>query len=250
MADNSIPSHAQGYPKSGKNTCLLKLDNANYPWYLIRIEGRRRKVAFRKRSSCVAALGLACAVGLLGSAGSAWAGQPPEQPTIEACAGPGAPGGGQRVCGTLNPASNAKVGYYFAYNAGPNCTGGGQTVEGPEVEGEGIGVAEQLGGLAPSTQYSYCLVATNSFGETFSEAWTFRTVAGAGATATEAVSSSAATVAVGSASFLSPVNGALERTRKRLIAGMRACRAMPVKRRAKCRKRARRNYARARKRYE
>ena len=40
----------------------------------------------------------------------------PEAPLTEACAGAIFAGG--EVCGTLNPHSNAKAGYYFAYNKG------------------------------------------------------------------------------------------------------------------------------------
>jgi hypothetical protein len=61
--------------------------------------------------------------------------------------------------GELNPHSSAKVGWYFAYNAG-----GGSTPVGGEIEGEAVDEHSEVRGLEPSTTYSFCLVATNGFG--------------------------------------------------------------------------------------
>ena len=99
----------------------------------------------------------------------------PEEPLTEACGGPIGAGGEQRVCGKLNPAANAKAGYYFAYNKGTSCTQGKETEPMPEVQGQAIPVSGELRGLEPATEYAYCLVATNASGETVGPALTFTT---------------------------------------------------------------------------
>jgi Subtilase family len=99
----------------------------------------------------------------------------PEEPITEPCGGPIGAGGEQRVCGTLNPHSNAKAGYYFAYNKGASCTGGKETEPMPEVEGQAIAVSGELTGLEPATQYAYCLIATDASGETSGRVLTFTT---------------------------------------------------------------------------
>ena len=48
------------------------------------------------------------------------------------------------VCGTLNPGSNVKAGYYFAYNKGAECTGGKETPLQPEQQGEHIQVSGEI----------------------------------------------------------------------------------------------------------
>jgi hypothetical protein len=98
----------------------------------------------------------------------------PEAPITEACGGPISPGV-VRLCGTLNPHASAKVGYYFAYNTGASCVAGSKTPTEAEVEGKGIKVSSELTGLEPGTEYTYCLVATNSHGETFGGGLTFKT---------------------------------------------------------------------------
>jgi hypothetical protein len=113
------------------------------------------------------------AFSLLWSA-QASAAAPPEAPLTETCGGPVAPGT-QQICGTLNPGTSAKVGYYFAYNTGPLCTGGGKTPTAEEVEGEDIAVSAELTGLEPNTQYAYCLVAENTNGTASGQAVTFTT---------------------------------------------------------------------------
>jgi len=89
----------------------------------------------------------------------------PEVPLTEACAGSIFTATG-KVCGTLNPDSNTKVGYYFAYNKGADCTGGKETPLQPEAQGEGISVTGELFGLEADTQYAVCLIATDQSGET------------------------------------------------------------------------------------
>jgi hypothetical protein len=96
----------------------------------------------------------------------------PEAPITESCSGP-IKAGVQKFCGTLNPHASAKVSSYFAYNSGASCIGGRETPAGEEAEGQDIGVSSEVTGLQPGTQYTYCLVATNTSGETFGEPITF-----------------------------------------------------------------------------
>jgi hypothetical protein len=88
--------------------------------------------------------------------------EPPEAPVTEACSGASIPG---HLCGTLNPGSATKVGYYFAYNVGASCAGGAETAHQAEVSGSGIPVEAQLTGLVAGMTYSYCLVAENPDGK-------------------------------------------------------------------------------------
>jgi hypothetical protein len=94
----------------------------------------------------------------------------PEEPITETCAGP-IVSGGWEMCGTLNPHVSAKVGYYFAYDKGPSCTGPGSfaAAGGEEREGEAVKVSGRMSALEGGTEYTYCLVATNSSGETFGQ---------------------------------------------------------------------------------
>jgi hypothetical protein len=98
----------------------------------------------------------------------------PEAPLTEACGGPMF-AGTDKVCGTLNPLSSAKAGYYFAYNKGASCTEGKETALMPEVQGQAIAVSGELAGLEPNTEYTACLIATNPSGETEGPAVTFTT---------------------------------------------------------------------------
>jgi hypothetical protein len=114
------------------------------------------------------------AVWLLVSAVPAFAAEKPETPLTESCSGP-IKSGAQQLCGTLNPHSSAKVGSYFAYDAGTSCAGGSRTLARGEVEGEEIEVSGEATGLQAGTEYTYCLVATNSAGETFGQPVSFTT---------------------------------------------------------------------------
>jgi hypothetical protein len=82
----------------------------------------------------------------------------------------------RRLCGSVNLHSSTKVGYYFEYNEGASCAGGTKTL-GAEVEGQDIEVSAEIleGTLQPRTEYTYCLVATNPFGETPGLELTFET---------------------------------------------------------------------------
>jgi hypothetical protein len=98
----------------------------------------------------------------------------PEAPLTEAC---GEPIGGTeaKACGTLDPHVEATVGYYFAYNKGKSCLGGRQTALVGEAQHEHIAVSAELVGLEPDTEYAYCLIATDTSGETEGSTVTFTT---------------------------------------------------------------------------
>ena len=98
----------------------------------------------------------------------------PEAPLTEAC---GEPIGATeaKACGTLNPHVDATDGYHFAYNKGDSCLGGRETALLPEAQYEHAVVSAQLVGLEPDTEYAYCLIATDTSGETEGEAVTFTT---------------------------------------------------------------------------
>ncbi len=98
----------------------------------------------------------------------------PEAPLTEAC---GEPAGATeaKACGTLNPHVDATVGYHFAYNRGSSCLGGRETALVPEAQREHLAVSAELVGLEPDTEYAYCLIATDTSGETEGSAVTFTT---------------------------------------------------------------------------
>gem|GEM_PF-3736194 len=79
-----------------------------------------------------------------------------------------------QFCGTLNPNSSASVSWYFAYHAGASCAGGSTTpVE--EAEGTAIEVTSEVEELQPDTEYTYCLVVSNSNGKAFGQQLKFET---------------------------------------------------------------------------
>jgi hypothetical protein len=98
----------------------------------------------------------------------------PEIPITEGCSGP-ISGSGVRLCGTLNPGSSAKVGYYFEVSQGSSCVGGTHFGGPSEIEGQGVAVSTEVKNLAPDTEYTFCLVATNTVGETRGQGLTFMT---------------------------------------------------------------------------
>jgi hypothetical protein len=117
--------------------------------------------------------------GLLASGADALAASgAPEEPITEACGGLVVQPGVFPLCGTLNPDSSAVVGYHFAYNAGASCIGGSTTPAEAEEEVADIKVSSQVEGLQPGTEYTYCLVAVNSSGETVGQALKFETERG------------------------------------------------------------------------
>ena len=64
--------------------------------------------------------------------------------------------------GRLKPPAT-KVKYYFRYKIGASCLGGART---PAKEGEGE-VSEEVKGLDPNTDYTFCVVSENKYGQTF-----------------------------------------------------------------------------------
>ena len=98
----------------------------------------------------------------------------PEAPLSEAC---GEPIGATqaKACGTLDPHVAATVGYRFAYNSGKSCLGGRETALVAEAQREHSAVSAELVGLEPDTEYAYCLIATDTSGETEGSAVTFTT---------------------------------------------------------------------------
>jgi len=122
------------------------------------------KVAEVQCASILAAMALVFALLMFTSAPAFAAGEP-EAPITEVCHGPIFTLG--EICGTLNPHSKSKVGFYFAYNKGSSCRGGEQAFGGPEAEVQDEEVSARLTGLEANTQYTYCLVATNHSGETY-----------------------------------------------------------------------------------
>jgi hypothetical protein len=141
------------------------------------------------------ALSSVLAGGLLFASAPALAGSPPEAPIMQ-CHPLVIPAGGPFVCGTLNPHSKEKLtGAYFTFSAGSTCTGGTQVAVEPEVQGEeDIEVRAKLEGLAPGTEYAFCLVAVNSSGKTVSDPLTFTTTAEPKSEPATAVTSTSATL--------------------------------------------------------
>ncbi len=73
------------------------------------------------------------------------------------------------LTGTLGAATK---GYYFAYNQGASCQGGTAT---SEVQTSGTSASAELSGLEPLAQYTFCLVATNPYGNNSGGALSFTT---------------------------------------------------------------------------
>ena len=95
----------------------------------------------------------------------ATASAPPEAPVTQPCGAKVPSAGGETFCGTLNPHTRARTGYYFAYSAEAPCTTGAKTAI-QELEGEDVAVFGEASDLQPNTAYAICLVAVNAGGET------------------------------------------------------------------------------------
>jgi sugar lactone lactonase YvrE len=73
------------------------------------------------------------------------------------------------VHGEIDP-EGQEVGYYFSYDTNGSCTGEGATTtpldngEGPLTANTPVEVSTSITGLIPNTHYTYCLFATNTFG--------------------------------------------------------------------------------------
>jgi hypothetical protein len=89
---------------------------------------------------------------------------PPEAPITEAATGVNATEA--TLNGELNPGASATAGYEFSYNTNGTCTEGPTTEPQPEQTGEAIKVETLLTGLVPSTEYTFCVLATHLEGET------------------------------------------------------------------------------------
>jgi hypothetical protein len=87
----------------------------------------------------------------------------PEAPVTEAASGVTATSA--VLHGTLNPKAKALSGWYFAYNTEPVCTGDLTTPLELEVEVQAEPEHFVVSALQPHKSYSFCLVATNSSGE-------------------------------------------------------------------------------------
>ena len=159
------------------------------------MKGSMRKSVPRCTQRLAFGLCSVLAGGLLFSSAPALAGSPPEAP-IMGCHSLVIPAGGPFVCGTLNPHSKEKLtSAYFTFSAGSTCTGGTQVAVEPEVQGEeDIEVRDKLEGLAPGTEYAFCLVAVNSSGKTVSDPLTFTTTAEPESEPATAVTSTSATL--------------------------------------------------------
>jgi hypothetical protein len=67
--------------------------------------------------------------------------------------------------GELNPGTSATTGYYFAYSANGTCSEAFTTEPGAEATGKAIKVSTEVTGLIPSTEYTFCALATHLEGE-------------------------------------------------------------------------------------
>jgi hypothetical protein len=88
----------------------------------------------------------------------------PETPVTEAATGVNATEA--TLHGELNPGASATTGYEFSYNTNGTCMEGSLTEPQPEQAGEAIKVESLLTGLVPSTEYTFCVLATHLEGET------------------------------------------------------------------------------------
>ncbi len=117
---------------------------------------RNRKLLSIGAALCALACGLFSGVAL--------AAGPPAAPVTEAASG--MTSSSAVLNGTLNPNTKALTGWYFAYSTEPACTGGPTTPLEPEVEVQAQQEHFEVTGLEPHKQYSFCLVAANTTGET------------------------------------------------------------------------------------
>jgi hypothetical protein len=106
----------------------------------------------------------------------------PEAPVTQAATA--VTGTSATLNGELNPGAGATTGYEFTYSTNGSCTEGLVTEPGAEASGKAIKVSTPVTGLEGSTEYTFCVVATNSEAETTSGApLKFKTPAAAPAVA-------------------------------------------------------------------
>lgn len=113
-----------------------------------------------------------------------------------------------KLHGVLNPnGATGELGYHFAYNTTPgSCEGGGTTAPGTVAEAKEAPVETEATGLTPTTEYTFCLVATNSFGPAPGNLLTFTTTAAA-PSVTEETATEVTTVSAKASAMINP-NGA------------------------------------------
>src|SRR6202171_802327 len=116
----------------------------------------------RPLSAVLAALGV-FAAGLLFSTPPALA-APPEEPVTQAATV--ITGTTATLNGELNPKASATTGFQFAYSPTGSCTEGSTTKLEAEKTGEAIKVSTPVTKLEGSTEYTFCLLATQLEGET------------------------------------------------------------------------------------
>jgi hypothetical protein len=116
----------------------------------------------RPTLTVLATLGLLSG-GSLGSSAVASA-SAPETPVTEAATA--VTGTTALLHGELNPTSEATDGYEFTYNTNGTCTEGATTEPGTEATGKAIKVSTEVAGLVPNSEYTFCVVATHTEGET------------------------------------------------------------------------------------
>jgi hypothetical protein len=119
-------------------------------------------VSIRKLGLSVSAMVLS--VVLLGIVALPALAAAPEAPVTEAATGVNATEA--TLHGELNPGASATTGYEFSYNTNGTCTDGPLTEPQPEQTGEAIKVESLITGLVPSTEYTFCVLATHLEGET------------------------------------------------------------------------------------
>jgi hypothetical protein len=113
----------------------------------------------------------------------------PEAPVTVAASG--VSGTGATLHGELNPNTTASVGWFFEYNTGAGCEGGGSSPVQAEVTGTKLKVAEGVV-LEASTEYAFCVVARHEENgeaeQTAGGVLKFKTLASAPVVVSEAVS--------------------------------------------------------------
>ena len=93
----------------------------------------------------------------------------------------------RRLHGELKPGGGGTTGYYFDFNTGTSCEGGGNTNAMTASSGK---VEAEVGELQPHTKYLFCLVATNNYGATVGRALSYETPTEAPTIEAESVSAS------------------------------------------------------------
>ncbi len=124
---------------------------------------------FAKRTTSMGTIGRVSLAGLVVMAVfavlavPAWAAAPETPETIAASVVTGTTA---TLNGVIDPHSKGKAGYEFTYNTNGECAAGTTTTPGTESTEEKRKVATPVTGLEGSTEYTFCVVATNAAAET------------------------------------------------------------------------------------